>query len=259
MMSHEGQRRTISVKRLLRLRFNHLRPARSGFVTRRVTATLGAVVSELHFFDPNDEVSILERKFPHWSQPGVVCFITIRTHDSFAKETLQRFHADRRHWLRRHGINPDLKDWREKLKEIGREPQKEFYKTFSIRWHDTLDRGEGLCVLEDPRASEIVAQSFLKFDGDRYEVTDFVVMPNHAHILVAFRDEDMMLAQCESWKRYTGREINKLRGASGRFWQQDGFDHLVRSLEQFEHFQRYIANNPIKAHLKPDTYRHYSK
>ncbi len=56
-----------------------------------------------------------------------------------------------------------------------------------------------------------------------------------------------MLEQFESWKHFTARSINRKLGNRGRFWQQDGFDHLVRSVEQFEHFRRYIANNGIKS------------
>jgi len=81
--------------------------------------------------------------------------------------------------------------------------------------------------------------------------TDFVVMPNHVHLLAAFPDEGSMLAQCESWKHYTATKINRFLGRSSRFWQQDGFDHLVRSVEQFEYLRAYIADNPRRAHLPP--------
>jgi putative transposase len=114
-------------------------------------------------------------------------------------------------------------------------------------------------VLRRPELSAIVAESLLKFDGERYELTDFVVMPNHVHVLAAFPDEDSMLRQCDSWKHFTGREIHRTLGRRGKFWQQDGFDHLVRSIEQFTHLRRYIAENPRKARLRPDEYRHYSK
>ena len=93
--------------------------------------------------------------------------------------------------------------------------------------------------------------SLLHFDGDRYEMNDYVVMPNHCHLLVAFQGDDVMLKQCESWKRFTANAINKATSREGKFWQQDGFDHLVRSEEQFEHFRRYIAGNPKKANLSP--------
>ena len=88
---------------------------------------------------------------------------------------------------------------------------------------------------------------------------DFVVMPNHMHLLVVFPDDDSMLKQCEEWKRFTGRRINQRTGNSGRFWQQDGFDHLVRSEAQFLHFRRYIANNPLKAGLRSGQFVLYSE
>jgi hypothetical protein len=43
------------------------------------------------------------------------------------------------------------------------------------------------------------------------------------------------------------------------FWQLEHFDHLVRSAEQFEHYRRYIAENPQKAKLTEGMYRHFSK
>jgi type I restriction enzyme R subunit len=89
-------------------------------------------------------------------------------------------------------------------------------------------------------------------------MTDFVIMPNHSHMLVIFPNDDAMLSQCAAWKRFTGRRINKRMSDSGRFWQQDGFDHLVRSEEQFESFRRYIASNPKKAGLAANEYFLYS-
>ena len=55
-----------------------------------------------------------------------------------------------------------------------------------------------------------------------------------------------------------GLLINQRMAESGRFWQQDGFDHLVRSETQFEHFRRYISDNPRKARLKSGEYVMYS-
>jgi type I restriction enzyme R subunit len=114
-------------------------------------------------------------------------------------------------------------------------------------------------VLLRPELARIVADSLRHFDGDRYDLTDFVVMANHVHVLVAFHDEQSLLAQCESWKRFTATRINQVLKRQGRFWQQDDFDHLVRSLEQFNHLRRYIAENPERANLKADEYLHFSK
>ncbi|MBX9677991.1 MAG: hypothetical protein K2X38_04445 [Gemmataceae bacterium] len=45
----------------------------------------------------------------------------------------------------------------------------------------------------------------------------------------------------------------------GRFWQQDGFDHLVRSQAQFDYLREYFAKNPEKAMLKDGEFVTYSK
>ncbi|MBC8350622.1 MAG: transposase [Planctomycetes bacterium] len=75
------------------------------------------------------------------------------------------------------------------------------------------------------------------------------MMPNHVHILVAFRDAEQMLKQCESWKQFTARRINARLKTTGRFWQPDAFDHLVRTEEQFGYLRKYIADNPARARL----------
>ncbi|APZ95523.1 hypothetical protein [Fuerstiella marisgermanici] len=148
---------------------------------------------DLHFFDRNEPIAILDRRLPHWSQPGVVCFITFRTDDSMPRTVVQNWHVERRIWLRQHGINPDDQRWKMLLRKLEQPIQEEFYATFSNKWHEELDRCHGACVLRDPENSKTVADSLLKFDGDRYLMTDFVVMPNHIHLQVAFKDDDSML------------------------------------------------------------------
>jgi REP element-mobilizing transposase RayT len=213
----------------------------------------------LQAFDPSAEFVVFERKLPHWAQAGTVAFITWRTKDSIPQSVLNRWHADRDDWLRKRGINPKADDWRQQLQKLDRSQQGEFVRTFSERWHRHLDACHGACVLRQPELSQIAAESLLKFDGDRYELTDFIVMPNHVHLLAAFATEEGMLNQCEGWKHFQATMINRKLGGSGRFWQQDGFDHLVRSSEQFDALRRYIAANPSKARLSPSEFRHYSK
>ena len=90
---------------------------------------------------------------------------------------------------------------------------------------------------------------------------DFVVMPNHVHLLAAFPDPNAMEKQFDSWLHYTAVQINRLTNRSGHFWQQEPFDHLVRSVEQYEYLRCYIADNPKKANLREGQYiyRRYSR
>ena len=216
-------------------------------------------MSDLHYFDPRTEFTVFERRLPHWSQAGVVCFITWRTYDSIPADVVERWRQERFQWLRQNGINPRSDDWRCRLQNLTYKLRQEFFVRFSSRWHDELDVGHGQCVLAETSVSNIVAESLLKFDGDRYEITDFVVMPNHVHLLAAFRDDESMLKQCQNWKHFQAVQINRETGSINRFWQQDGFDHLVRSPEQFDHFRKYIADNPRKANLKPGSFVVWSK
>jgi menaquinone-specific isochorismate synthase len=60
-------------------------------------------------FDPEAEVFIVERKLPHWSQPGALSFITWRTHDSMPKQVLDQWFEERNRLIRPHGINPSAR------------------------------------------------------------------------------------------------------------------------------------------------------
>ena len=107
-------------------------------------------------------------------------------------------HAERDEWLRQHGIDPGVGNWRQLLLQLDRSIRADFARIFSERWHRSLDGCHGACVLRQPALAKIVADSLLHFDGQRYLMRDFVVMPNHVHLLAAFPDEAAMLAQCES-------------------------------------------------------------
>ena len=126
----------------------------------------------------------------------------------------------------------------------------EYHERFTTKWHEHLDAGHGACVLRQPELAKIVHDSLLHFDGDRYEMLDFVIMPNHVHLLACFPYKAAMLEQCESWKHFTATQINRRLGTKGRFWQQDAFDHLVRHEAQFRRLQHYIADNPAQAGLR---------
>jgi REP element-mobilizing transposase RayT len=212
----------------------------------------------MELFDPTQDVNVAYRRLPHWSQPGVVTFITWRTWDSLPEKVIHQWQEERAAWLVNHGIDPSASDWQSHVSRLGTAMENEFGRILSDRWNKHLDDCHGACVLRRSDLSVIVADSLQHFDGRRYELTDFVVMPNHVHLLAAFPSSNGMLDQCDSWKHFTASQINRILGRTGRFWKQDGFDHLVRSQEQFGYLREYIANNPVKARLRPGEYRCYS-
>src|SRR3954468_11603976 len=212
---------------------------------------------QYEFFDPHAEVTIYYRRLPHWDQPGSMCFVTWRTIDSIPAEVLDRWRVERAIWLRQYKIDPHAKNWREQLNMLPIAALRNYHTRFTSPWMECLDKCHGACVLRQPALSAIVAESLRFHDGAEYELSDFVVMPNHVHILAQFRSEGGMRACCQNWKHYTSRRINDALGTSGQFWQPESFDHLVRSPEQFEYLRRYIEQNPIAAKLRPGEFRHY--
>ena len=207
-------------------------------------------------FDPKSDLRIDRgANLPHWFQPGVSYFVTFRTEDSIPADVSRRWHARRAAWLLNHGISMGEPKWKDYLDQLVEHERREFHETFSRQYLESLDKGLGECVLRRAELSKIVADSLLHFDNDRYHMGDFVVMPNHVHLIVCLLGNTEIEAICTSWKRYSAVKINRALGKKGRFWQEESFDHLIRSVDQFEAIQEYIASNP--RNLKPFGYQLY--
>lgn len=211
------------------------------------------------FFDPQAEFFISERMRPHWSQAGAVVFLTFRTRDSIPKSVIKRWDREKNDWLDQQSklVGTDLRRgrfWREVQSELPSEVNHRFQKHFNRHREDLLDNCFGKCLLKQPRFANIVSDSLLHFDGIRYRMGDFVIMPNHVHLLAAFPSPELLESQARSWMHFTAREINRLTGERAKFWQPEAFDHLVRSPEQYEYLRTYICDNPAKAKLLPGQY-----
>jgi putative transposase len=204
---------------------------------------IGVIMFEL--FDPEADFRITHgTRLPHWYQPGASYFVTFRTEDSMPVEVSRLWHARRSEWLAQHGISPADVSWSVKLNQLSLIQRKDYHERFSKEYFENLDKGYGACVLKRQELSRKVADSLLYFNGDRYHMGDFVVMPNHVHLIVCLLGTTDIVKQCTSWKRFTAKEINQHLNLKGRFWQEDSFDHLIRSDRQFDAIRRYIGSNP---------------
>ena len=208
-------------------------------------------------FDAEAELAIDYHYRPHWSQAGAIVFVTFRAKDSLPREVLHRWHREKVEWLARKGIRY-VGDLDPALAQLSTDDANTFRKHFNRQREVCLDECHGECLLRQPRCSKIVADSLLHFDRDRYRMGDFVVMPNHDHLLVALSNEERMRQQFASWLHWTARQINRASGRSGHFWQEEPFDHLVRSNDQYDYLRDYIRENPKKARLSAGEY-HYRR
>jgi len=204
-------------------------------------------------FDPNAEFTISEHFRPHWAQAGSVVFITFRTVDSIPHEVVQRWDHEKTEWLKANNYPYDA-HWSKIIPKLDGPSRIRFHRHFDRCREIFLDTCQGECLFKTTALAQIVADSLMHFDGDRYQMGDFVVMPNHVHLLASFKSEEMIVTQCDSWMHYTARQINLRTGRKGKLWQQEPFDHLVRNLTQYECLRTYIRENGPSANLSEGAY-----
>jgi REP element-mobilizing transposase RayT len=109
--------------------------------------------------------------------------------------------------------------------------------------------------LKIPAIAELVVCAFdlgcARFD--RYVLYAYVIMSNHIHVLFAPKVSVRVITQ--SVKGVTAREANRILGRTGqKFWQDESFDHWVRTEAEFMQIKQYIEQNPVNANLvqRPD-------
>ena len=204
----------------------------------RSSGRMPAPHSNFQPFNPYEEIEATRRRLPHWQQEETAYFITFRLADSIPQEKLTQWEAERKQWLATHP-----QPW-------GETAVAEYSKLFSERRQQWLDNGYGRCLLKLPDVAEIVRSALLHFDGQRYLLDEFVLMPNHVHIIVKLLPGHDMSSVLHSWKSFTAKKINKAIEGTGTIWQDESYDHIVRSYSQLEFYRKYIRENPAKAGLK---------
>lgn len=190
------------------------------------------------------EVDIYHLQLPHWRQEGATYFATWRLADSLPQSKVLQLKAEREQWLHAHGLESPGQ-----VESLTDEDRHEYHRLFTARIHQWLDAGMGSCELRVARIARLVEESLRHFDGCRYVLDFFVIMPNHVHALLAPNAEWRLDQILHTWKSFTAKAINRELKRSGTLWLDETWDHIVRSSSQLGHFRNYIQENPGKARL----------
>ncbi|MCA0302593.1 MAG: transposase [Proteobacteria bacterium] len=122
--------------------------------------------------------------------------------------------------------------------------------TKSLLEMDThLDAGRGACWLGNKAVANEVQVALRHFDGERYRLLAWCIMPNHVHVVIEPEDQHNLGSIVQSWKSFTAKRANKLLGRSGPFWRKDYFDRYMRGEEHYAKTVAYVEDNPVKAGL----------
>jgi REP element-mobilizing transposase RayT len=169
------------------------------------------------------------RNLPHWHPEGVPIFLTWRLFGSLptsTKDTARISYAT---------IPPS-----------NISPGRKFKKIDAI-----LDKATcGPFWLKDSTVARCVKDA-MHFGSEKlnfYALHAFVIMPNHVHLLIT---PIVPLSRITNGlKGVTARDANAiLHRTSQHFWQDESFDHGVRTPAQFDRIRNYIESNPVSAGL----------
>ena len=177
-------------------------------------------------FDRHQPVEQNRRNLPHWQQSGATYFVTFRLADSLPSEV------------------------RDRLSELQR-----LNDTDAFAWIDRyLDAGTGSLLLAESAHASLVESALRHFDGNRYALGAFVIMPNHVHVLLQPTAAHSLTSIIHSLKSYTARQLQRAAGIRGQVWRDERFDRIVRDVTELRGFHEYIFANPFGAHLEPGTF-----
>ncbi len=191
--------------------------------------------AQSHFASCFDTVAVTRHNLPHWGLDGAVVFVTFRLADSLPASLLAEWQEEKNAWLARH---PE--PWTS-------EEEREYSTIFSNRMEQWLDKGHGACILARQDCRKVVSDALEHFNGMRYRLHSYVVMPNHVHVLLDLPKRDDLSRVLHSWKSFTAKALNKLNGAVGTVWMRDYYDRIVRNGEHYGRCLAYIRKNAMSA------------
>ena len=168
----------------------------SGAAVPAATSPLAvpAGVSPFTPFDKTRTAAIHTRRMPHWTQEGCTYFVTFRLSDSIPVPRLHELQRERNEWLKQKGGT------------LPPERESELHEFYRAKLEEALDENLGSCVLNDAALSSKVESALKHFDGERYRLGHYVVMPNHVHALVRPIQGHTLSEILHSWKSFTANQ-----------------------------------------------------
>ena len=117
----------------------------------------------------------------------------------------------------------------------------------------------GRALLQSERNATLftdVLRSYVR--EDKFKVHDFVVMPDHVHLLITLSDQMTIEKAMQLVKGGFSYRVKKDKGYSGEVWQRGFWELRVEDQDSFARHREYIAQNPVRRGLvsTPDEFPH---
>ena len=175
---------------------------------------------------------------PHWEMEATVYHACFRLSDSVPVAKQKLWQKERNLLMERYAKEHQA------LTDTERRRLQKLYSETIERY---LDAGYGTCVLRNPDAAKIVQDSLLHYNEMKYILHAWCIMPNHVHVIFHMLDNMSQSEIIHGWKSFTAHSINTLLNRKGQLWQNDTYNHIIRTSEEYYYQIRYVWNNPAKA------------
>jgi len=113
-----------------------------------------------------------------------------------------------------------------------------------------------------PCARDIALSCCCHDHRKKYELYVAVVMPDHVHLILTPLVDDQrssvfsLVEIMRAIKGASGRAINQQLRRSGAVWQEESFDHVLRSSEGLDAKVEYVLRNPVRKGLVRDWHQY---
>ena len=101
---------------------------------------------------------------------------------------------------------------------------------------------------KDENARLLIATISKYRDAGEFALHDFVVMPNHLHIVLSVDDGKTSGRAVQLIKGGFSHALHQSGGAR-TVWQPSYYEHRVRDGEEYRRIRNYVAQNPVRRGL----------
>ncbi len=98
--------------------------------------------------------------------------------------------------------------------------------------------------------AELLVATITKYrDAGEFELEEFVVMPDHIHLLLSLEAEQRLSRVVQLVKGGFSHELQKHGFEFPAVWQAGYYDRRVRNAEEYAQIKQYIRQNPVRRGL----------
>lgn len=105
-------------------------------------------------------------------------------------------------------------------------------------------------LFQRDQVAELMVATFLKYrDAGEFELHEYVVMPNHIHLLLSITDEQKLSRVIQLKKGGFSHALRQNGTVFRAVWEQRYYDRQIRGANELAEFSRYIRQNPVRKRL----------